>query len=83
MIYSQFPGKTADIQGLPHVQLHENRKLKYEDVYPVLYLKYRLAEPDQARSGIKHLVVDEMQDYSRLQYLILQNDVSLPYDHPG
>ncbi len=42
-------------------------KARYEDVYPVLYMKYRLS-PDQSGNGIKHLVVDEMQDYSRLQY---------------
>ena len=49
----------------------EERKLAYEDVYPVLYLKYRL-QKRKGRQDIKHLVVDEMQDYSRLQYLILK-----------
>ena len=55
---------------LPKVS-YEKRVLPYEDVYPVLYLKYRLKQhrPDR---NIKHLVVDEMQDYSRLQYMILQ-----------
>lgn len=55
---------------LPKVSL-EKRKLRYEDVYPVLYLKYRL-QPQKEHGSIKHLVVDEMQDYSRLQYLILK-----------
>lgn len=36
------------------------RKLRYEDVYPVLYLKYRL-ETQQEDSGVRHLIVDEMQ----------------------
>ena len=45
--------------------------LRYEDVYPVLYLKYRL-ETQQEDSGVRHLIVDEMQDYSRIQYLIIQ-----------
>ena len=49
----------------------EKRKLRYEDVYPVLYLKYRLSRQAE-RSNIKHLVIDEMQDYSRLQYLIIR-----------
>lgn len=49
----------------------ERRKLKYEDVYPILYMKYSLLR-QQEHNGIKHLVVDEMQDYSRLQYLILK-----------
>ena len=49
----------------------EQRCLKYEDVYPMLYLKYRLYR-QQERSGIRHVVVDEMQDYSVLQYRILR-----------
>ncbi len=49
----------------------EERILAYEDVYPLLYLKYRLLTvPDQR--GIRHLVIDEMQDYSYLQYVILE-----------
>ena len=40
-------------------------------MYPVLYLKYRL-ETQQEDSGVRHLIVDEMQDYSRIQYLIIQ-----------
>ena len=36
-----------------------------------MYFKYRLLNR-QAKENIKHLVVDEMQDYSRLQYKILQ-----------
>ena len=50
---------------------YEKRKLRYEDVYPVLYLKYRL-ETQQEDSGVRHLIVDEMQDYSMIQYLIIQ-----------
>lgn len=49
----------------------EQRYLAYEDVYPVLYLKYRLLTRNQ-RKTIRHLVIDEMQDYSYLQYIILQ-----------
>ena len=56
--------------SLPQVQ-YEKRKLRYEDVYPVLYLKYRL-ETQQEDSGVRHLIVDEMQDYSMIQYLIIQ-----------
>lgn len=47
-------------------------RLSYEDVYPVLYMKYRLLGQNSSHNGIKHLVVDEMQDYSRLQYLIIK-----------
>ena len=36
----------------------------------MLYLKYRLTG-ESVHKNIKHLVIDEMQDYSYLQYLIL------------
>ena len=49
----------------------ERRKIPYEDVFPMLYLKYRLTG-DSAHKNIKRLVIDEMQDYSYLQYVILQ-----------
>lgn len=50
----------------------EQRVLAYEDVYPMLYLKYRLCATKKHKD-IRHLVIDEMQDYSYLQYMILQN----------
>lgn len=56
---------------LPDVP-REERILAYEDVYPLLYLKQRLCVM-RKRSDIRHLVIDEMQDYSYLQYVILQN----------
>ena len=49
---------------------YENRKLQYEDVFPVLYLKYRMLGGTRHKH-IKHLVIDEMQDYSYLQYVVL------------
>lgn len=69
VLYNRFLKKEG-YQTLPRRPL-EKRKLRYEDVYPVLYLKYRLSRQAE-RSNIKHLVVDEMQDYSRLQYLIIR-----------
>ena len=49
----------------------ERRILAYEDVFPILYLKYRLCA-GAVRRDIRHLVIDEMQDYSYLQYVILE-----------
>ena len=49
----------------------ERRVLEYEDVYPILYLKYCLTAASQRRN-IRHLVIDEMQDYSYLQYVLLE-----------
>lgn len=69
VLYNRFLKKEG-YQTLPRRPL-EKRKLRYEDVYPVLYLKYRL-ETQQEDSGVRHLIVDEMQDYSMIQYLIIQ-----------
>ena len=69
LLYSRFLQETG-FSPLPKVSL-DKRKLSYEDVYPMLYLKYAWFRL-QANHQIRHLVVDEMQDYSRLQYLILK-----------
>lgn len=68
-IYSQFLEEYG-YQPLPQVPW-EKRSLLYEDVYPLLYLKYQLCSYTP-RSNIKHLVIDEMQDYSQMQYRILE-----------
>ena len=59
-----------DLPLLPELP-REQRYLDYEDVYPLLYLKYRMKGAN-AHRNIRHLVIDEMQDYSYLQYVILQ-----------
>ena len=59
-----------DIPRLPELP-REQRCLDYEDVYPILYLKYRLIT-GKKRKTIRHLVIDEMQDYTYLQYVLLQ-----------
>ena len=61
---------------LPDVP-YEQRMLPYEDVYPMLYLKYRLFG-GREHTSIRHLVIDEMQDYSYLQYVILSRLFSCP-----
>ena len=55
---------------LPNVP-QEQRSLAYEDVYPLLYLKQRLCAV-KSHKKIRHLIIDEMQDYSYLQYVILE-----------
>ncbi len=57
--------------GLPEL-MKEQRVLAYEDVYPLVYLKHRLCMT-RKNKDIRHLVIDEMQDYSYLQYVILSN----------
>lgn len=51
--------------------------LRYEDVYPLLYLKYAVSE-GQKRRSVKHLVIDEMQDYTYLQYVLIDRLFDCP-----
>ncbi|MDE7212541.1 MAG: ATP-binding domain-containing protein, partial [Lachnospiraceae bacterium] len=55
---------------LEHDSISEN--LMYEDVFPVLLLKFMLFGRQKSRfDRIKHVIVDEMQDYSMIQYELL------------
>lgn len=70
-IYSEFLVDMGE-EALPDVNLEsEKRMLRYEDVFPMLYLKY-LLEGIKEKKRIRHLVIDEMQDYSYLQYMLIQ-----------
>ncbi|WP_276374992.1 3'-5' exonuclease [Chryseolinea sp. H1M3-3] len=44
--------------------------LEYADVFPLIYCKIRL-EGAQPYDHVKHLLVDEMQDYTPVQYAVL------------
>jgi len=44
--------------------------LEYSDVFPLIYFKIRL-EGTQPYDHVKHLLVDEMQDYTPVQYSVL------------
>lgn len=61
-------------QWLARPELLKMRKgstYEYADVYPLLYLKMKL-EGLSSFQKVKHLVVDEMQDYSPVQYQVLK-----------
>lgn len=49
----------------------------YEDVFPMLYLKYLLFGT-RAHRPVKHLIIDEMQDYSYIQYAIIEKVFKCP-----
>lgn len=68
VLYSEFL-KALGYEPLVIKEIQE-RYIMSEDVYPMLYLKY-LLEGHKEHKQIKHLVIDEMQDYSYLQYRIL------------
>lgn len=53
------------------------KAIPYEDVYALLYLRH-LLHGSIKRSVIKHLIVDEMQDYSYMQFLVLSKMFSCP-----
>ena len=75
ILYSRFLAAKG-YKALPHHR-YEQRCLSYEDVYPMLYLKLLLTGSGKDTS-IRHLVIDEMQDYSYLQYEILGMLCSCP-----
>ena len=53
-----------------YFQPKKGRKLEYADVAPLLYIKLMM-EGDKDPLPIKHLLVDEMQDYTPIQYRVL------------
>ncbi|MFN3876498.1 MAG: HelD family protein, partial [Flavobacteriales bacterium] len=56
--------------GRPELLRTTRDGYEYNDVYPLIYLKARLEGLDTF-SRVKHLIVDEMQDHTPLQYAIL------------
>lgn len=58
--------------GKPELfKLRKNRMLEYADLAPLAYLHLAL-DGNIASSGAKHLLIDEMQDYSPIQYKVIQ-----------
>lgn len=56
--------------GKPELFRMNGETLDYADVFPLLYCKIRL-EGTQTYDHVKHLLVDEMQDYTPVQYSVL------------
>lgn len=58
--------------GKPELlKLRKNRMLEYTDLAPLAYLHISL-EGNNTHSPVKHLLIDEMQDYSPIQYKVIQ-----------
>jgi DNA helicase-2/ATP-dependent DNA helicase PcrA len=47
------------------------KKIEYADVFPLIYTMIRTARQENYRH-IRHLLVDEMQDYTPVQYAVLR-----------
>jgi DNA helicase-2/ATP-dependent DNA helicase PcrA len=57
--------------GKPEMfRMMHGMQLEFSDVFPLIYCKIRL-EGVQTYDHIKHLLVDEMQDYTPVQYAVL------------
>ena len=57
--------------GKPELlKIDQRLRLEYADVFALIYLKIRL-EGITAYDRVKHLLVDEMQDYTPVQYAVL------------
>ncbi|MFC6487755.1 HelD family protein [Nitratireductor sp. GCM10026969] len=57
--------------GRPELFKPAGGKLEYSDVFPLIHLKMRLEGVENLRNEVKHLLIDEMQDYSPVQYAVL------------
>ncbi|MDZ7826122.1 MAG: helicase [Gammaproteobacteria bacterium] len=66
--------------GKPELFKPAGGRLEYADVFPLIYLKLRLEGVDNHRKDVKHLLIDEMQDYTPVQYAVLGQAVLLPQD---
>lgn len=57
--------------GMPGMfKIRKNYTLEYADLAPLAYLRLAL-DGTKANSQVKHLLIDEMQDYSPIQYKVL------------
>ena len=69
VIYSMFIENIAEKKDIDMVKSNKNQ-LKYEDLIPYLYMKFELFGYPK-NHGIRHIVIDEAQDYTNLQFNIL------------
>lgn len=61
------PGSSEEI----YLEFNKFKTLIPEDLAPMLYIKIKL-EGIKYKSDIKHIVIDEAQDYSKLQFRVIK-----------
>lgn len=52
-------------------KMRKNHTLEYADLAPMAYLHLAL-DGNPSRNSVKHLLIDEMQDYTPIQYKVIQ-----------
>ena len=58
--------------GAPEMfKMRRSHMLEYSDLAPLAYIHIAL-DGYKTRNSIKHLLIDEMQDYSPIQYKVIQ-----------
>lgn len=72
-LYEQFIAKVhSKYPECQAFRLSSNNNVQYEDVFPIILLKFLLFGNERSYfERMKHVIVDEMQDYSMVQYEIL------------
>lgn len=61
-----------DWLGYPEKYKPTGNKLEYSDVFPLIYMKSKL-EGIKKYDKVKHLIIDEMQDYNVVQYNVISS----------
>nr|WP_308742387.1 3'-5' exonuclease [uncultured Anaerocolumna sp.] len=51
---------------------NNTKKLEYSDVFPLIYVSMHVEGIDSKYSYIRHLLIDEMQDYTPVQYAVIK-----------
>lgn len=71
-LYSEFIESIKEKYSVLENNFVSDRNLMYEDVFPIVLLKFMLFGKQKSQFDmIKHVIVDEMQDYSMIQYELL------------
>lgn len=60
-----------DWLGRPELFHTVGGRLEYADVFPLIHLRMKVEGVENPYGGVKHLLVDEMQDYTPVQYAVL------------
>lgn len=73
-IYNDF---LISLNGKYGIEPLKRSNVRYEDAFPLVYFKFMLYGRSET-AQIKHVVVDEMQDYSPVQFAIIKKMFSCP-----